>query len=69
MNIRTYLLTNLISGVMGMAMLAGGFWLLNVLTPRWDFEEIFREKGVSGGAIVVAAFLLGLAIIIARAAF
>ena len=69
MNVRMYLLTNLLSGIMGMLMLAAGFWLFNILTPKWDFFDTFTRDKFNGGAVVVAAYLLSLAIIISRAAF
>jgi len=40
-----------------------------MLTPEWDFTDVFSEKGVSGGAVVVAAYLLGLSIVIGATGF
>ncbi|MFW5874965.1 MAG: DUF350 domain-containing protein [bacterium] len=54
---------------MAIAMLLTGFFVFNLFTPKWSFTRVFKEKGVSGGAIVVAAFLLGLSIVIAAAGF
>lgn len=69
MNIGTFVLANFLNGVLGIAFLFVGYFLFDKLTPKWDFTEVFREKGVSGGAIIVAAFLLGLSIVIAATGF
>ncbi|MCF8094434.1 MAG: DUF350 domain-containing protein [Desulfobacteraceae bacterium] len=69
MNIGSFLLANGLNGLMAIAMLLIGFFVFNVLTPNWDFTDVFKTKGVSGGAVVVAAFLLGLSIVIAAAGF
>lgn len=69
MNIGAYLITNLVNGIMAMALLLAGFFIFNLLTPKWDFEEVFRAKGISGGAVIVAAFLLGMSIVIAAGCF
>ena len=69
MSISSFLLTNFLNGVMGIALLLIGFFIFNISTPNWDFTNAFKEKGVSGGAIVVAAFLIGLSIIIAATGF
>lgn len=69
MNISTFLITNLVNGLIGILLLLFGFFIFNIITPKWNFTDVFREKGISGGAIVVAAFLLGLSIIIAATGF
>ena len=69
MNIGSFLLANLLNGIMAMAMLLIGFFVFNILTPNWDFTGVFKTKGISGGAVVVAAFLLGMSIVIAAAGF
>ncbi len=69
MNIGNFLLTNTLNGLLGIVLLLIGFFTFNLLTPKWSFTDVFNSKGVSGGAIVVAAFLLGLSITIAAAGF
>lgn len=69
MNIWNFLLTNLLNGILGGALLLLFYFLFDKMTPKWDFTEVFREKGISGGAIIVAAFLLGLSIILSSATF
>jgi len=69
MNIGSFLLANGLNGLMAIAMLLAGFFIFDKLTPRWNFTNVFREKGLSGGAIVVAAFLIGLSLVIAAAGF
>ena len=68
-NISTFLLTNLLNGIMGIILLLLGFFIFNKFTPNWDFTDVFKTKGISGGAIVVAAYLIGLSIIIAATGF
>ena len=69
MNIWNFLLTNLLNGILSGALLLLFYFLFDKMTPKWDFTEVFREKGISGGAIIVAAFLLGLSIILSSATF
>lgn len=69
MSIITFLMTNFANGGIGIVLLLIGFFVFDRLTPNWDFTNAFKEKGVSGGAIVVSAFLIGLSIIIAAAGF
>ncbi len=69
MNLGTFLLANGLNGLMAIAMLLIGFFVFDRLTPNWDFTDAFRQKGISGGAVVVAAFLLGLSIVIAATGF
>jgi hypothetical protein len=68
MNISAYLVTCFLGGLAGVFWLLVGFLLFNLMTPKWDFQEVFREKGISGGAFIVAAFLLGLALVVSRVA-
>jgi len=69
MNIMGFLFTNLLNGILGIALLLAGYFLFDKMTPKWNFTEVFSEKGVSGGALIVAAFLLVLSIILSSAAF
>jgi uncharacterized membrane protein YjfL (UPF0719 family) len=68
MDIGSFLLANVLNGLIALALLLAGYFVFDRMTPKWDFTEVFSEKGISGGAIVVAAFILGLAIVVAAAA-
>lgn len=68
MDIGSFLLANVLNGIIALALLLAGYFTFDRMTPKWNFTEVFSEKGVSGGAIIVAAFLLGLSIVIAAAA-
>lgn len=67
MDILSYILIGLLSGLMGIALLVLGYKVFDYLTPRWEIHEIFLKGYVSNGGIVIAAFLLGLSFIIANA--
>lgn len=69
MDIGRFILTNGLNGLLAMGLLLVGYIVFNIITPDWNFAEVFSEKGVSGGAIIVAAFLLGLSIVISSAAY
>lgn len=69
MDISSFLLTNILNGLLAVALLLGGFKLFDFLTPKWDFGEAFNGSNFTGGSIVVAAFLLGLALVISSASF
>ena len=69
MNLADFLLVNFLNGAMAIGLLLVGFFVFNLFTPKWSFTRVFKEKGVSGGAVVVAAYLLGLSVIIAAAGF
>ncbi len=65
----TYILITSINAMLTMAFLLLGFFLFDKLTPKWDFSDVFKEKGVSGGAIVVSAYIVGLALVLAAASY
>lgn len=69
MDLTTFLLANLLNGIMAIVLMLTGYKIFDKITPDWNFEKIFAEKGVSGGAIVVAAFLIGLALVVMGATF
>lgn len=69
MELGTFLLANLINGIVALVLMLTGYKIFDWITPVWNFEEIFKEKGVSGGAIIVAAFLLGLSLVLMGAVF
>ena len=68
MSMGTFLATNLLNGLLAIALLMAGYKVFDLLTPKWKTHEIFGQGHVSNGGLVVAAFLLGLAIVIASTA-
>ena len=68
MNMGTFLLTTLLNGILAIALLMIGYKAFDLLTPKWDTHEIFGKGYISNGGLVVACFLLGLAIVIASTA-
>lgn len=69
MNVTTFLLTNLLNGLMGIGLLVLGYFVFDKMTPSLSFNEVFSTKGLTGASIVVGAFLLGLALVISKATF
>jgi hypothetical protein len=67
-NVTMYLITCLAGGMIGIVLFVAGFKLFDYATPGWDFEKAFSGHVFTGGSLVVAAYLLGLAIIISRVA-
>ena len=63
-----FLLTNLLNGLLAIGLLMAGYKIFDLLTPKWDTHEIFGKGYLSNGGLVVASFLLGLAIVIASTA-
>lgn len=68
MSMTSFLLTNLLNGLLAIALLMLGYKVFDWLTPNWDTHEIFGNGYVSNGGLVVGCFLLGLAIVIASTA-
>ena len=68
MNIWLFLLTNFLNGIIGIILLIGAYKLFDLVTPRWNFHEVFKSHPL-GGSIVISAFILGLSAIICSAAF
>lgn len=68
MSIWAYLLTCFLGGMMGVFFFIAGFKLFDWMTPGWDFEKAFSGSVFTGGSLVVAAYLIGLAIVISRVA-
>ncbi len=52
-------------GLVGIALLLLGYWLLDLITPRIDVQKELSEKNVAV-AVVVGALLLGIAYITAH---
>lgn len=69
MDVTTFLITNLLNGLIGVVLLLGGYKIFDLITPKWNFQQVFKEKGISGGAIIVSAFLIALAMVISSTAF
>lgn len=53
-------------GLLGIALLAVGFKIFELITPRLDIEKELAEKNIAVG-IMVGAVLLGIALIVTRA--
>ena len=72
MSILSFILANLFNGLMGIGFLLLGYKLFSWIT-KWNFREVLDDEkgrnGISGGSVVIAAFFVSLAIIIAAAAF
>lgn len=69
MDIQMFLLTNFLNGVIGILLLLTGYLVFDKLTPSIDFGEVFSTKGLTGASIIVAAFLIGLALVVSKATF
>ena len=61
-----YVLNALVYSVLGIAILATAFWVLDLLTPYALWKEIVEEKNIAL-AILVGAMSIGMCIIIAAA--
>ena len=61
-----WVLQTLIFGLVGIVVLIGAYYLWEMLTPYSVKEQLVKEKNLAV-AIVVAAFILGTAIVIAAA--
>ncbi len=53
-------------GLLGIALLAVGFKIFELITPKLDIEKELAEKNIAVG-IMVGALLLGIAMIVTRA--
>jgi uncharacterized membrane protein YjfL (UPF0719 family) len=60
-----FILVNLLNGLMAISLLLIGYTLFDILTPKWDFKDVFEKGYISNGGLVIGAFLIGLSIIIA----
>lgn len=68
MNIADFLAANFLNGLIAMVLLAAGYKVFDLLTPGWDFSDVFKKNTITNGGVVIAAFLVGLAIVIASTA-
>ncbi len=60
------LIISLVYGVVGMLLLIGGYYFYELITPYSLRKELVEDQNIALG-IVVAAIILGMAIIIAAA--
>ena len=69
MNITAFLTANIINGLLGVALLVLGYKAFDLLTPKWDFHKAFNNNDtVTNAGLVIAAFLIGLSLVIALTA-
>jgi putative membrane protein len=62
----TSILTSIVYGLLGLILLLIGYYLYEIITPFSVKEELVSHRNVAVG-IVAAAFILGMAIVIAAA--
>ena len=67
MSITSFLLTNFANGIIGAALLIVGYLIFNLMTPKVNFNDIFNSDKIGGGSIIIAAFIIGLALVIGKA--
>ena len=60
------ILTSIVYGLLGLILLLIGYYLYEIITPFSVKEELVSHRNVAVG-IVAAAFILGMAIVIAAA--
>jgi hypothetical protein len=65
-NLAGWLFEAIVFGAVGIAVLIGAYYLWELITPYSVKDQLIKEKNVAVG-IVVAAFILGTALIIAAA--
>lgn len=65
-SLATWLLEAIIFGVAGIVVLIGAYYLWELITPYSVKEQLVKEKNLAVG-VVVAAFIIGTAIVIAAA--
>lgn len=64
MDLQVYLLSCLFSTLIGIGGLLLGYKVFDWITPKWDFRDAFTGDSLSNAGIVIAAFFIGLSIII-----
>ncbi len=69
MDMTSYLLVTAFKGVFGVVLLLAAYLLFDRMTPDYHFANTFEKPGISGGAVIVAAFMLAIALIVSGAAF
>ncbi len=69
MDVTSYLFVTVFKGVFGAMLLLIAYLLFDFITPDKNFHELFKKNTIGSGAVIVAAFLLGLSIIVSGAAF
>jgi putative membrane protein len=62
----TSILTSIVYGLLGLILLLIGYYIYEIITPFSVKEELVSHRNVAVG-IVAAAFILGMAIVIAAA--
>ncbi len=69
MDTSSYLLVTVFKGCFGAVLLLAAYFLFDFITPDKNFNELFKKDTVGSGAVIVAAFLLGIALIVSGAPF
>ena len=66
MDIFSFLLANLTNGLIAVGILILGYRAFDEITG-FQFKKVLTHENITGGSIVVAAFLLGLSLVVAAA--
>ena len=61
-----YMAAAVVYSVLGIVILLSAFWIVDKMTPKHLWSEIFDKKN-NGMALVVAAFVIAVALIISSA--
>ena len=69
MNIGIFLLTTTANGIIAVILLLVAVAVFVDLFFGGEYFHVLREQGISGGALVLCAYILGLSIVIAAAGF
>ena len=69
MNIGIFLLTTTANGIIAVILLLVAVAVFVDLFFGGEYYNVLTEKGISGGALVLCAYILGLSIVIAAAGF
>lgn len=67
MNLSAFMEANALNGLLGLVFLLGGYVVFDLITP-WEFGKIFEKGELTNGGVVIAAFLLSLALVIGMTA-
>lgn len=66
MNLAQGITLSIVYGLLGMVLLIGGYFIFDIVLKKIDFNEELKKNNISVG-IVIAGFLIAVAIVIAAA--
>jgi len=64
-----YLVTNFLNGILVIVLFNVAYLIFNLITPKWDFSNVFTKDKITNGGLIIAVYFAAIAFVLAIAVF